>query len=86
MDGWMHRAGAQEVGSGSSEAWRVSWSQPSGPGSATDADVGPGRRLLSGQHWKQQHKQKPTYLVSEYLQVINQANEMLNKICSVLLP
>lgn len=55
-------------------------------GRPPDADVGPGRRLHSGQHWKQQHKQKPTYLVSEYLQVINQANEMLNKICSVLLP
>lgn len=50
------------------------------------AEVEPGRRLLSGQHWRQQYKQKPTYLVSEYLQVINQANKLLNKICSVLLP
>ena len=51
-------------------------------GRPPDADVEPGRQFPSGQHWKR----IPTYLVSKYLQVINQANELLNKICSVLLP
>ena len=86
MDGWMHRAGGQEVGSESSEAWRVSWVKLLVQGRPPVAEVEPGRRLFSGQHWRQQYKQKPTYLVSEYLQVINQANKLLNKICSVLLP
>lgn len=79
--------GAHEVGSGSSEGslqdplGTTSWSrvQPT-----SDMDVGPREAAPLGSTGGQEHKWPPTHLMSQYLQVINQAYEWL--ICTILHP